>query len=216
MNARTQSGTAQAVAVADGQSTTAHAAATLAVETLAAFVKSLDAQAVKSTAAAFDVDGATPAAVRLAHRAAREAAGLNAKSKGGARADVLAVLALVPADTLPTAPVLVAAAVNRMRAEAQRVADRRAEKKRLAEQATDAQSTAAARTAANETLAGMQAQDDAAAANALATRVLATLTAAKNGKVSAYEMAFMIRETFGARAAREIAREIVAQATPAK
>lgn len=151
------------------------AAAAAAAERLGAALKSSAAAGVSVLVAEYGAD-VTPAAVRLAKRAADEAAGLS-KSRGGNRAAVLAVLAAV-GDALPTDAVCVAAARATLDAEAKRKRDRTAHKRALADILNDSAQPLDRRAAALETLSGMDATDEEAKRAAAARALEASLNRA--------------------------------------
>jgi len=170
------------IAVPNGITAATAAAATKASEAIAATLAAAGNASAAAITAAYGAD-VTPAAVRLAKRAADELSGA-AKSRGGARADVLAVRDAI-ADTLSTQSgvkltdaLLVAAASNRLAALAAAKRERTERKQQLAATLKDSGATLAARTAALEVLAGMDDADRDAAVLAATSRFDAALAAA--------------------------------------
>jgi len=138
---------------------------------------------------------AKPAAVRLAKRAADEAAGL-AKSRGGARADALAVLAALDGKPL-TARTLVAAATNRLAQNAAAAKSRNDAKRAAAAVTRDATATLAERQDALAVVAAMDAEDANAKRVRLTNAVSSALAAARDGGVTVEAIAHVIAATYG-------------------
>lgn len=121
------------------------------------------------------------AAVRLAKRAADELSG-SAKSRGGARANVLAVVDYATAAPIVSDTVLVAGARARLDANAAYAKARREDKAALAAKVNDHTASFDERVAAMSVLVGMDDADaDAKHAHALATLNAALASAVKNG-----------------------------------
>lgn len=161
------------IAAPKGTPAAVASAAKVASEKLAGVIQSAGAASGAAYATAYGAD-VTPASVKLAKRAADELAGLS-KSKGGARADVLAVLATLadrPAREV-TPAAFVAAARVRMDENARAVKDRRDRKRALADTVNDSAATISQRAAALDVLAGM----DAADSDAKGKQLLATFAA---------------------------------------
>lgn len=179
--------TATKTQVVPADTTVSHAAdAVLAVERLtdALTAASNAGNAVLVARYGADID---PAAVKLAKSAAVELSG-GTKSRGGARANVLAVIdALAGIDTL-TDKVFVAAARTRLD---QLAADKRARtdrKKELAAKVNDQSAPLSARTGALEALAGMDQADSAVKSAGIIDRVTKAILAARADGVTESDM----------------------------
>ena len=169
--------TATATVVPEGITASRAAAAVLASEVMASALLTAKGAAEAAMVKHFGAD-VTSAAVRLAKRAADELAGTT-KSRGGARADVLAVLATVEGiedDTL-TAKVFVAAARARLDANAAYKRDRASQKSALAKVVNDSSASLDERAAALGQLDGMETQDGLAKDAALVNRLDSVLDA---------------------------------------
>lgn len=152
--------TATSTVVPEGITAARAAAAVLASEVMASALLTAKGAAEAAMVKHFGAD-ITSAAVRLAKRAADELAGTT-KSRGGARADVLAVLATVEGiddDTL-TAKVFVAAARARLDANAAYKRDRASQKSALAKVVNDSSASLDERAAALGQLDGMETADN--------------------------------------------------------
>lgn len=187
--------TATATATPDGvpaaRAAAATDAATKLAATLTASITARDAIIIKHYG-----DGVTPAAVRLAKRAADELSGAR-KSRGGARADVLAVLeTLTGVDTLDARAFALAAAA-RLAANAADVKSRRERKRALADQHNDSSLPLATRAAALEVLAGMDDEDNKAKGAAVTRRVADALAAAVAAGIPAQAVADMLADAYG-------------------
>lgn len=138
----------------------------------------------------------TPAAVTLAKRAADEISGAS-KSRGGARARVLAVVAAIADDIDVTDAVMVAAALGVLAADAADAQARRDRKRALADAVNDASSSLSARSAALDVLAGMDDADaDAKRAN-VRRRVADVLAASVTAGIAADDVARMLADAYG-------------------
>lgn len=163
------------------------ALAVLAVESFTATIKSASLAGLTVYTSTYGAD-VKPAAVKLALRAAREASGEESKSKGGARADVIAVLATV--DTAPVfgtdaAPrVYLAAATARLAELAAAKRARTARKSALADTVNSAAASAEQRHAALDVLTGMDDADKGAKRAALIARLAAVVESAREGGLS--------------------------------
>ncbi len=191
-NKRTRAATvATPAGVTTARAAAASDAATKLAATLAASVTARDAVIVKNYG-----DGVTPAAIRLAKRAADELSGAN-KSRGGARADVLAVLdTLAGVDTLDARAFALAAAA-RLAANAADQAARRERKRALADQHNDSNLPLATRAAALEVLAGMDDEDNQAKSAAVTRRVADVFAAAVAAGIPARAIADMLATAYG-------------------
>lgn len=179
--------TATKTQVVPTDTTVSHAAdAVLAVERLtdALTAASNAGNAVLVARYGADID---PAAVKLARSAALEMSG-GTKSRGGARANVLAVIdALTDVDSLSD-KVFVAAARTRLD---QLAADKRARterKKELAAKVNDQSASVTERTAALEVLAGMDSADAGVKSAAIIDRLIKAIAAAHDDRVPASEI----------------------------
>lgn len=166
-------------------------AATKLAATLAASVTARDAIITKHYG-----DGVTPAAIRLARRAADELSGAS-KSRGGARADVLAVLdTLAGVDKLDARAFALAAAA-RLAANAADVKSRRDRKRALTDTINDAAASLVTRAAALDVLAGMDDADADAKRAAVTRRVADVLAAAVSAGIPADTLADMLATAYG-------------------
>lgn len=186
---------AVAIAAPDGVPAKRAAAAAAAAEalaaTLAASNTARDTVIVKHYG-----DGVTPAAVRLAKRAADELSGA-AKSRGGARADVLAVLdTLAGVDTLDARAFTLAAAA-RLAVNAADVKSRRDRKRTLADQRNDASLPIEARHNALEVLAGMDDEDNKVKRAAVMQRMTAVFESAAKLGIPADTIADTLATAYG-------------------
>lgn len=186
---------AKGARIVPADTTVTHAAAAVLAserlaEALAAATSAGNAVLIKRYGA--DID---PAAVKLAKRAADEMSG-GTKSRGGARADVLAVLAtLADVDTI-TDRTFVAAARARLD---ELAADKRARtehKKELAAKVNDKSATIESRTGALEVLAGMDAADSAVKSAAIVTRLNGAIMAARVDGMSEVDMLALVAAAF--------------------
>lgn len=153
----------------------AHAVATLAVETLTATIASATLAGSQVIVSAYGAD-VKLSVVRLALATARELTG--SKSRGQQRANVLAVLATL-GDVSPTDRAVVAAAQSALAERQARDAARTARKSELAAVTRDSHASAAARMGAMETLVGMDNADALAKRHAAGQRLSAAIDAYK-------------------------------------
>lgn len=138
----------------------------------------------------------TPAAVSLAKRAADEMSGA-AKSRGGARARVLAVVAAISDDIDVTDATVVAAALSVLADEARAAKERRDRKRTLADAVNDASSSLTARAAALDVLAGMDEADADAKRATVRKRVAEVLAASVTAGLAADDVARMLADAYG-------------------
>lgn len=185
------------ITVPEGVTPAMHAAATAASEKLAASLKAADAARDGKLVRAYGAD-VTPAAVRLAKRAADELSGAS-KSRGGARANVLAVAEAVRAHEAAEVSdkLFVAAAAARMAELAAAAKERRDRKRELADTVNDAGSSLAARSAALEVLAGMEDADARAKLDAKLKRFGAAIIGCRDAGATADVLADMIAAAYG-------------------
>jgi hypothetical protein len=187
--------TPAAATVAPAGDTKRAAAATVASEKLAAALAAAkgarDGVIVKRYGA--DV---TPAAVALAKRAADEMSGAS-KSRGGARARVLAVVAGIADDVVVTDAVVVAAALSVLAAHAKSEQERRDRKRALTDAVNDASSSLTARAAALDVLAGMDDADADAKRATVRRRVADVLAASVAAGLAADDVARMLADAYG-------------------
>lgn len=188
--------TATKTQVVPTDTTVSHAAdAVLAVERLtdALTAASNAGNAVLVARYGADID---PAAVKLARSAALEMSG-GTKSRGGARANVLAVIdALTDVDSLSD-KVFVAAARTRLD---QLAADKRARterKKELAAKVNDQSASVTERTAALEVLAGMDSADAGVKSAAIIDRLIKAIAAAHDDGMGEYEIHELVSLAYG-------------------
>jgi hypothetical protein len=188
--------------------------ATLA-DTLTAFGAASDKLAAKHGA------GVTPAAVRLAKRAADVYSDDDKREKlrGGARADVLAVLAKLsdtPGDIADgdrySARSFALAAAARLASNSAAAAARQKTKRALAKQVNDAKSSPAARSNALDVLAGMDGADNDAKRAAVTKRFGDVLEAALKLGIPADVLASNLAAAYGVTVAVDYPAAVV---TPA-
>jgi hypothetical protein len=182
------------VVVPDGITAARAAAATLASERITATLTASKSAAGNVIVKTWGAD-TTPAALRLAKRAADEISGAS-KSRGGARADVLAVVNMVEGDAFTPAAV-VAAALARLADNAKAVADRRARKQGLADAVNDGSLGIRARQSALSVLAGMDDADADAKRLAAGKRLADALAAAVLAGVPLDTVATMTGDAYG-------------------
>lgn len=130
-------------------------------------------------------------AVRLAKRAADELSGA-AKSRGGARADVLAVVNSVDGIDALTDSVFIAAARARLDANAAFKRERREAKQAQADVVNDSAATAEQRHAALKVLTGMDEQDSEAKRAAARQRFGTAAAAALEAGITADELTALV------------------------